>query len=91
MSSIFALRSLLPTSASRLGLINVILVLRNFVLQMLDLILQLPNPLLHLRLEAVRGALPWDGSVLIDEDESAGLRLAAAVEVAVISRVGTAP
>ena len=35
-------------------------------------------------------ALSWGGSVLIEEEESAGLRLATAVEVTVASRVGTA-
>ena len=90
MASIFPLQILLPTSASGLRLINVILVLRNLVLQMLDLVLQLPKSLLLLRLEAVRGAYPPGGWAPIDEEESAGLRLVAAVEVTVASRMGTA-
>ena len=39
---------------------------------MLDLVLGLPNLLLHLRLEAVRGTFPWGGYILMDDEESAG-------------------
>ena len=38
---------------------------------MLDLVLQLPDLLLHLRLETVRGAFTRGNSLLVDDEEAA--------------------
>ena len=46
---------------------------RNVVFQLLDLILNLPDLLLELRLAAVRGAFPGDDSLLGYEDDTAAV------------------
>ena len=62
------------TSPSPLPLIsNPILVFRNVVFQQLDLILNLPDLLLELRLAAVRGAFTGDDFLLGYEDDTAAV------------------
>ena len=57
---------------------------RNVVLQLLNLILNLPNLLLELRLAPVRGALAEDDFLLgYEEDTAAVVGTAVAVEVGV--------
>ena len=69
-STVFPLPTLCPRP-SRLLLINLTLVLRHVLLQMLDLVLQPPNLLLHLCLETVRGAFAGGDSLLVDDEETA--------------------
>ena len=69
-STVFPLPTLCPRP-SRLLLINLTLVLRHVLLQMFDLVLQLPDLLLHLSLETVRGAFARGNSLLVDDEEAA--------------------
>ena len=50
---------------------NLSLVVRNVLFQLLDFVLQLPNPFLNLRLVVVRGAFPWGLFLPVDKEETA--------------------
>ena len=84
---IFPLQAL-AISSSRLLLINHVLIARNVVFHTLHLVFELPDLLLHLRLEAVRCAFARCGFLSVDDEERAALGWAAAVMVVVAFRVG---
>lgn len=78
-----------PSASRRLLLINLTLVARNLVFQTLDIVLELSDLLLHLRLQAVRGAFSWRGDLMFDGERKAALGLEVGMVMAVAFRVGT--
>ena len=71
MYPILPLKSLIPSPSRLLLLFDIMLVIRNVVLQMLDFLLQLPHLLLNPGLVAVRGAFAWCFSLLFDSATAA--------------------
>lgn len=79
--TVLSLTTLIPSPSRLLLLIDINPVVRNVVLQMLDFLLQLPNPIFNLCLEAMRGAFTGSDCLPVDNEEAAALRWATVVVV----------